>query len=729
MHEQVLCTDTCVLQDSMPCGDIASWTDFWSAHQSGSPDGRCLATTDTSPAFDSLHQGMNRHGALHDKPCGLTNQSMADTFLAQVDSHGAISSTPQPTAAATQAEGQTLDALKVLTFNALSMAHKEADQPFDPLRQTGQLRFLCQRLQAENVEIAFIQESRLCLPPSFDIKSHHIIQNPSKQGVGGLLTIVAKSKNVVIKNHRQFGPRVLCVTLVYHGQAIFTVNSHAPIRKSPPEVHTEFASCLRRCLSTKAEGAILIGGSDLNTRVAEVPPDVHISGPLSSTCPHKAAHAYELLRVLQAHGVFLANTFVDTGKGLDGTLDGRSELMQADCMPLSPSQHDAIATWCHPQSKLLFQIDFVLSCKRALAALSTCSTLPWSYLDLLTCSDHRPVCASFLIGKPAVKRRAPQPTRKHKCAAHLTAFQEHIRQKMISFVPPDGVSPLEITAQLQDIAVESMRITKPRTTQPRQDWILSATWAHMKSLHTLRKFIKARRHSSDEGRWHLPLHLGVINGAPLQLELPCAVTTSNSHTFPDDVLQVYAKAYTKLIRHLLRKDKKHWLGTKCAESQQFFTHHDAKKAFDIVKQLSKVQRRQRSGASLMTEDGTITHDKDDVSRRWATYWQEHFAAELRTGFSFADRTLPTFEFRGAASEFHTSVAEVKHLLRTMNKRSVAPDLCPHMYWAHLEPHWSTALTASFNLCLDQGTVPSAWCGSLVVPIPKPNKAQTLLSSH
>eukprot|EP00971_Amphidinium_carterae_P221330 4393973-Amphidinium_carterae.1 len=653
---------------------------------------------------------------------------MAGTSLSQLGSHGTGSVTSQLTADPRQAAGQTLDVLKVLTFNALSMANKEAEKSLDPLRQTGQLKFLCDRLHAEKVDIAFIQESRLCLPQSFDIKSHHIIQNPSKHGIGGLLTLVAKSKHVVIKNHRQFGHRVLCVSLMYHGHTIFTVNSHAPIRKSAPEVHSEFATCMKRCLSTKAAGAILIGGSDLNTRVAEVPPDVHISGPLSSACPHKAVHAYELLRTLQAHGVFLANTFVNTSTESDGNLDSRAGRLRDD-LPLSSSQHNAISTWCHPQTKLLFQIDFVLSCERALAALSTCSTLPWSYLDLMTCSDHRPVCASFLIGKTASKRRAPQPTRRHKCPAHLSAFQEHIRQKMNSFVPAAGASPLDTTAQLQSIAVESMQITRPKTTQPRQDWISPASWGHMKSLHTLRKFIKARKHSSDEGRWHLPLQLCAINGVPHPVELPCVLTATNSHAYPDEVLQGYAKAYTKLVRHLLRKDKRLWLDTKCAESQQFFNHHDAKKAYEIVKQLSKVQRRQRSGAALMTEDGTITHDKDDVSRRWAAYWQDHFAAELRTGLSFADRSLPILEFRGVASEFHTSVAEVKGLLRTMNKNSVAPDLCPHRYWVHLEPHWSTALMESFNLCLDQGTIPPAWSGSLVVPIPKPNKAQTLLSSH
>eukprot|EP00971_Amphidinium_carterae_P174056 3450117-Amphidinium_carterae.1 len=65
----------------------------------------------------------------------------------------------------------------------------------------------------------------------------------------------------------------------------------------------------------------------------------------------------------------------------------------------------------------------------------------------------------------------------------------------------------------------------------------------------------------------------------------------------------------------------------------------------------------------------------------------------------------------------------------MNMRSVAPDLCPHRYWRFLEPHLSKALTESYNRCMDNGTVPTAWSGSLIIPICKPGKSGLLKESH
>eukprot|EP00971_Amphidinium_carterae_P096339 1906226-Amphidinium_carterae.1 len=83
----------------------------------------------------------------------------------------------------------------------------------------------------------------------------------------------------------------------------------------------------------------------------------------------------------------------------------------------------------------------------------------------------------------------------------------------------------------------------------------------------------------------------------------------------------------------------------------------------------------------------------------------------------------------AGSEFYTSLHEVQDMLKKMNRRSVAPDLCPHRYWDLLEPHLSCALMQSYNTCMDQGVTPISWSGSLIVPICKPKKSGTLMASH
>eukprot|EP00971_Amphidinium_carterae_P128891 2552603-Amphidinium_carterae.1 len=98
----------------------------------------------------------------------------------------------------------------------------------------------------------------------------------------------------------------------------------------------------------------------------------------------------------------------------------------------------------------------------------------------------------------------------------------------------------------------------------------------------------------------------------------------------------YIGALRKLVRHLLRVDKKEWFDNLCSESQGFFDVKDTLKAYEIVHQLSKVKKR-RSGASLTLADGTITHDPVIVCEQWMGFWKEHFAAEVVQGPCFSDR--------------------------------------------------------------------------------------------
>eukprot|EP00971_Amphidinium_carterae_P351589 6492178-Amphidinium_carterae.1 len=640
-------------------------------------------------------------------------------------------------------EASSFDSFSVLTWNVLSLGEKDTAKHVDPLKQTGQLTFLCKRLAEENILIAFIQESRLKLPDGFETATHRVLQNPAEKGIGGLLTIVTKQRDLKVLNHWTYGGRILSATLSFKGTTIYTINSHGPIRKSPEQEHTEFADRMANALAHKPLGAILVGGSDLNTRVADTPEDVAISGPLASVCPYKARHAHQLLRALHHGGAFLANTFVNTAKGgaevhAGISQAGAAHLRQSgdasvdeDFQPvhIDPDMHDSISTWVHSRSKKTFQIDYILTCKRALDAVSTCSTLPWAHFDVLTTSDHRAVTATFLLKHFEKKMIEPQPTRTHKSPEHLAAFKANITAQMSTLhIGPDA-PPLEVTHELQNMAVEALKATKPKVAQPRKEWITSGTWKHMRLLNGLRKLLKTRKTHMPVLTHLFPMELLPARGAPEGLRLPSTMTVEDWAIYPTHVLKEYIGALCKLVRHLLRVDKKAWFSNLCGESQSFFDVKDSLKAYEIVHQLSKAKKR-RSGVSLTLSDGTITHDPDIVCAQWMGFWQEHFDAEIVRGPSFADRELPPVTSEpGAGQGLHTTVNEIKDFMRKMNKRSVAPDLCPHRYWDLLEPHFSLALTRAFNTCLDRGTTPISWSGSLIVPICKPKKSATLMASH
>eukprot|EP00971_Amphidinium_carterae_P347896 6490160-Amphidinium_carterae.2 len=209
------------------------------------------------------------------------------------------------------AEHSVYDHFSVMTLNVLSLGEKDPSTPLDPLKQTGHLAFLCSRLIAEKITVAFIQESRLMLPEGFRTKEYEVFQNPAVGRCGGLLTLVHKGSGARVVNHKIVGNRILCATILFKGHVLFTVNSHAPIRKAPEEQHVDFATHMALALAAKPKGAIVVGGSDLNMRAAQMPEGIRIAGPLASLCPHKAVHAQGLVRVLAENGIVLANTFIN----------------------------------------------------------------------------------------------------------------------------------------------------------------------------------------------------------------------------------------------------------------------------------------------------------------------------------------------------------------------------------------------------------------------------------
>eukprot|EP00971_Amphidinium_carterae_P331938 6465802-Amphidinium_carterae.3 len=266
------------------------------------------------------------------------------------------------------------DKITILTLNALSLAGRLEESPAvhattddgmasqgpPPLCQAGQLVYLCKRLQQESVDIACIQESRLALPDDFSVGDYWVIQNAASRGVGGILILVAKGSNNKILRHRAIGSRVLHSTVRCKGINVFVVAAHAPIQKSPAEVHEEFAQHLRSALACKPQGAILLGGADLNTRMGVLPEGITIAGQLASVCPKKAYHAKGLLDCLQEFQVSLVNTFIDSSsahhpesESIEQDSDTSPAMQNAN---LTQAQHDAIATWFHPRSKKTFQI-------------------------------------------------------------------------------------------------------------------------------------------------------------------------------------------------------------------------------------------------------------------------------------------------------------------------------------------------------------------------------------
>eukprot|EP00971_Amphidinium_carterae_P352422 6492587-Amphidinium_carterae.1 len=123
---------------------------------------------------------------------------------------------------------------------------------------------------------------------------------------------------------------------------------------------------------------------------------------------------------------------------------------------------------------------------------------------------------------------------------------------------------------------------------------------------------------------------------------------------------------------------------------------------------------------------------------WSAHWLKHFAAAPSQSHGFHN-----FNIEGVSTEFVNpqiataagddplcfSSVEVAAAIREFNPRSAAPDTCPHRYWPELEPWLSAAISQSIKICVDHGTTPDSWSGSLVVPILKKGKSPFHPGSH
>eukprot|EP00971_Amphidinium_carterae_P331032 6464371-Amphidinium_carterae.2 len=429
-----------------------------------------------------------------------------------------------------------------------------------PLCQPGQLTFLTRRLENEGITVACIQESRLSLPSDFTTTPFHIVHSPADRGIGGLLILVSKQPHIRVLRHKVFGQRVLSALVQVREKLIYVINCHAPIRKAPAAQHADFAQLLETAITSCPANAMLVGGSDLNARLAGAAEDYHVVGLLTSLCPHQAAHAQDLLQALQRTGTHLVNTFIDSGvSGPTVRADPLPD--QADCWHnprLTVEQHNSITTWFHAGSSKAFQIDYVLASREGLDCVSRCSTLPWGYIDLLTSSDHRPVVASFMIqGCKGITRS--QQLRRHKTPQHLIDFKARAKLKLAAYTPSPQATPFEVTQELQNLALAALQETRPRGKQARASWIRPSTWTLMCALNATRKLLKTWKHAPEHCSRYLPLEVLTFEHTGATFDLPATVDLDSFSQAVVPELLCYVRALTKHTRSLLRADKRSWM--------------------------------------------------------------------------------------------------------------------------------------------------------------------------
>eukprot|EP00971_Amphidinium_carterae_P291794 5792320-Amphidinium_carterae.1 len=314
-----------------------------------------------------------------------------------------------------------------------------------------------------------------------------------------------------------------------------------------------------------------------------------------------------------------------------------------------------------------------MASKYAMDNLTSCSTLPWAYLDLYTFSDHRPVIASFILRSKHEKNKTIQ-TKKHKSEQHLKDFKASISKRLATHVVGADLTAFEVTQELQRMAREVMHETRPRGRHKKAAWISDETWSLMNKLNTLRKLVKAWRHDRHKCANYLPIDLPELVIPAYELALPHTLTQDSLAANLIDELCIYIKTFTKKVRTAIRRSKKNWLDEQCGLAQTHFSKRDSHEAFTLVKQISQALPK-RQGAAMLQSDGTVTRQSEDLVRIWSAHWIEHFSAQptKEHGFHLHNppgekvRFIPPTEPIGDIGyDVRVSTAQVSALVRSFN---------------------------------------------------------------
>ena len=99
------------------------------------------------------------------------------------------------------------------------------------------------------------------------------------------------------------------------------------------------------------------------------------------------------------------------------------------------------------------------------------------------------------------------------------------------------------------------------------------------------------------------------------------------------------RIFNSQIKRIIKKAKEDWVNRKFKEIYNCFTHNNTKKAYKIVKDLTKP--KQRTSTNIQNKEGNCINDKKGVIIRWTKYCSELYNANNDNDTSILNATETT----------------------------------------------------------------------------------------
>ena len=177
------------------------------------------------------------------------------------------------------------------------------------------------------------------------------------------------------------------------------------------------------------------------------------------------------------------------------------------------------------------------------------------------------------------------------------------------------------------------------------------------------------------------------------------------------------KTINTQIKRDMKKAKENWIKQKCADLGNCLNRNNSKKAYQIVKDLTK--RKNKIAVNIQDKDGKCITDKEDVLKRWTEYCSELYKHQANGDKSLLNVKEPTNQ-----ENFSILESEVEAAIQSLKiGKSPGVDNIP----AELLKAGGHILTKIFtNICnyiWETGIWPSCWTKSLIISLHKKGSFQ------
>eukprot|EP00971_Amphidinium_carterae_P187326 3717917-Amphidinium_carterae.2 len=569
------------------------------------------------------------------------------------------------------------------------------------LAETARSQIFRSEMGSKHLDLIMVQETKLDKKYVFDCEEYYAVAISPIDGVGGLQTLLAKSKVLRILWTREFSSRVLAVAFAWGSERWCAINVYLPTSAAPQHVYeAEWAYVLEAWALAKYNGLAIITAGDFNARLGGHRDDIHIGSAVTGG----------LQPEMRQRAAVVADSLQSVGLSAWSTLLG--------------SPH---TTWTSPHDTEA-QLDY---------AAEHCNRAPGQ-----DASDHKLVWGEIESKGPLqgpTTRLRPKPCKvqdaDHDLAIRLalaTADHEPWKSEANPIDAMNGC--LKLVREVAKNAPKPQAVLK-------QDWIGNVAWAEIRKGAALRRKLetaaKSRRKAAVSWAWLMMSQANTASYAADIIDDTGIVARQHSQHLHNSAVERYmiymllwmlwrvaCKRQSKVVQRLVRQDKTAWLARKTEELARIEqegvsseTHKQVKRCLTKIRQNQVAIKR----GPIRDSAGILKTTQDEKELVWQEHWGRLYAGKMlstKRSFTSCPKNWTSVSLGLVSEEAKFTELEVEAALKHQMTNKASVDGIPAKQLNSIRHHLVPTWTRAFNYFLEVGDLPEIYKGTLIFVTPK-----------